>query len=179
MTPPDRRRRLFKRGKPWIRPFQLMDGNDYSKDLKTLWVAHSHDPFEEIDKDISQQEFINIISSSTGNDYYIADDFNVEYEDKGPVAIISVINNDWTIEPHVRYFPWATKRNVLGVTVSFLQMIKWSKRIGVCIVHAKQDYINLFDQCVKYGVLLKLGRMLRGRFDGDDYIYYIPGRRVK
>jgi len=176
MTPKQKRDRLFKKDRPLIRPFQLMENGEYSKDLKILWVAHKVKPFEALSS-TKEEDFIReVLEVTGGKSLYVADDFNDEYEKKGPVGVITVDTDGWKVEPHVDFFPWATKRNILRVSVGFFQMIRYQK-IGVCVVHALKESKNLFDHCIPYGVLHYSGAIFGGDPRGDDYLYSVRGKK--
>ncbi len=129
-------------------------------------------------KDVSQEEFINRIIDLSGRaDFCIADDNNTSYESgSGPIGVCWIFDNGWKVEPHAEFFPWATSRNILRVTVSFLHMMKY-KRIGVCMVYSLKNSVALFNKCTKYGVLFRNGMIPGGDQRGDEYVYSIRGKR--
>lgn len=179
LKPREKRERLFRKGRPIIRPLGFIEGGEYSKDIKILWVAHTQKPWAFMPKGVTQEEFIaRIVELSEHAGLCIADDVNASYKDgKGPVAIFWIFDNGWKAEPHAEYFPWSTTRNILRVTVSFLHMMKY-KKIGVCVVLALKSSVPLFDKCVEYGVLFRSGMIAGGDPRGDEYIYSIRGKKT-
>lgn len=180
MKEKDLRDRLLK-NRPNVRPLQVLTDGGYSDDVKILWVAHKHSPFLGLPQDIPQDQFVmEILRVSEMAEFYVVDDSNQEYSGRGVIALIAAKNDGWKIEPHVEFFPWATKRNVLRTCVAFFQMIRNSRKVGVCVIKSLKDSVNLFNHCIKYfppGVLWKVGRVPNGDQRGDEYIYSIKGRK--
>lgn len=58
-------------------------------------------------------------------------------------------------EPHVLWFPWASKRNKLECTVGFLVELK--KRVPFFIPAMERD-VSFFRHVGKYGVLRQVGK---------------------
>lgn len=178
IKPREKRERLFKNGRPFIRQIEYFDGDQYSKDIKILWVAHQKKPWYSMPKDVTQEEFIERIGDlSTRAAIFVAEDNNSSYkEGKGPVGVFWLFDHGWKVEPHAEVFPWATPRNVLRSYVSFFHMIKY-KKIGVCVAYAMKSTVPLHDKCTEYGVLFRSGMIAGGDPRGDEYIYSIRGKR--
>jgi len=179
MTPKQRRDSLFRHSRPEVRDFVLLDGDQYHKDVKLLWVAHSISPFHEVPPDISQEEFAKMIENAdrTGNLFIIEDD-NKQYDGVGPIAMGYFIHDDWKYEPHINFFPWATKRNILRGAVAGLQLYRYKRSVGCIQVYALEQAKNLFDHVCKYGVLHYVGKVKSGDKRGDQYIYSVRGKKT-
>ena len=178
LKPREKRERLFKKSRPLIRPVQFYDGDQYHNDIKIMWVAHSKNQWDAMPEGINQSEFVEqLMQFSNRSGLYIADDDNNSYKNGiGPVGVCQIFDHGWKVEPHVHFFPWATPRNILRSTVSFLHMMKY-KKIGVCVVCALKSSVPLFDKCTEYGVLFRSGMIAGGDPRGDEYIYSIRGKR--
>lgn len=178
LKPREKRERLFKKGRPIIRQMEFLDGDEYHKDVKVAWVAHSKAKFYSIPDGATQDQFVDIlIDFNRHAGLHLVDDFNSAYKEGiGPVGIVQIGGDDWRALPHVEFFPWATARNILRCTVSFLHMMKY-KKIGVCVIYALKESVPLFDKCTEYGVLFKSGMIAGGSPRGDEYIYSIRGKR--
>ena len=176
MTPKERRERLLK-NRPFIRPLQIYDGSNYHKDMSILWAAHKHKPFYSIDPDLSQERFASEIDSfSKQVELLLIEDDNNSFDSgRGPVCLVGVSSDDWRSEPKAEFFHWASKRNILRSTVTFLQWIQY-KKIGVCVVRSLEDSKNLLDHCRLYGVLFPSGKIIGGDPRGDEYLYSIMGK---
>lgn len=176
MKPKEKRDRLFKSGRPLIRPLVVREGAGYSKDVGILWVAHQHNPFYGFEKD--KETFLDQLETFSDRvSFYMIEDKNTEFKEQGPIGFLYVYNNDWEIEPHVIYFPWATTRNKLKGLVAFLQMVRYSRAIGVCVIHARRDFVPLLDKAKEYGVVHYVGRILNGYGEGDKFIYSVKGKK--
>lgn len=180
MNHKDRRDRLLGK-RPNIRPLEILNDGGYSKDIKILWVGHKLSPFLGLPQDIPQDQFVmEIIKFSNRGDLYVVDDSNSEYDKRGVIALIAVKNDGWKVEPHVEFFPWATKKNILRTVVAFFQMVRNSRKVGVCIIKSLKDSVNLLNHCIKYfppGVLWKVGKIPNGDERGDEYLFSIKGRK--
>ena len=110
MKPKEKRERLFRHSRPNLRAFEFYDGNEYHKDVKILWVAHKQSPFPDFPDE--ENEFINKLAEVEA-EMLVIEDENKQYSDNGPIGVIFVLGNDWKIEPHVEFFSWASKKNIL------------------------------------------------------------------
>ncbi len=180
MNPKVLREQLIKK-RPNVRPLEILNDGGYSKDIKILWVGHRHSPFLGLPTDIPQDQFVmEVLKSANQAEFYVVDDDNNEYDGRGIIALIAVKNDGWKVEPHVEFFPWATNRNVLRTCVAFFQMIRNSRKVGVCVIKSLRGSVNLFNHCIKYfppGVLWKVGKIPNGDQRGDEYLYSIKGRK--
>ena len=178
LKPREKRERLFKNGRPVFRTMEIMEGNEYHRDMAICWVAHSKEPFYSIaatDQSGFARELINL---STQSEFMMAEDINEYYESgQGPVAVIGAASDGWKVEPHVEFFPWATTRNKLRVTVAFFQMVRYRK-IGACVVNSLEDSKPLFDKTASYGVIHFVGKVPNGDPRGDVYLYSIRGKKT-
>jgi hypothetical protein len=174
-----KRDRLFKRGRPLIRPLVIEEDGKPHKDVGLMWVAYKKGAFPLFPKGMTEAQFFDyIVDYSNDVGMYVADDYNSEYEGVGPIGFLSVKTHGIKIEPHADYFPWATTRNKLRSAVSFFQMVRYQK-IGSCIVYSLIDSKPLFDKVQEYGVLNYVGRIPNGdpHGRGDEYLYTIRGKK--
>jgi len=178
MNPSEKRNRLFKSGKPLIRPLEIYNGEGYSKDIGILWTAYKRKPFEILGEGLSQEAFAESIESlSQKADLMVIDDDNKGYQDKGPVVFLSLFSNGWKSQPQVEFFPWATIKNKLRTSVTFLHWIRYSKEIGVIEIRGLKEDKSLLEKCKDYGVLFYSGKVIGGHPKGNEYIYSVKGRK--
>ena len=178
----EKRDRLFRKGRPHIRLLQIYDGDkqaSYHKDVGVLWVGHLKSPFAWLKENLEQVQFAQAIEEIyRGEDLLIVEDDNRHFKNKkGPVALVSLRNDGWKYEPHVQFMPWVTKKNILRVSVAFLQYVRYSKKVGCIVVFSLNDSVALFDKCCEYGVLHRVGMIPNGDSRGDEFLYTIKGKR--
>ena len=178
MKPIEKRERLFRHSRPNLRAFEFYDGNDYHKDVKILWVAHNHKPFYGIDSDIDETEFVSKLGE-VGAEILVIEDDNKQYKNKGPIGIILIYGDDWKIEPHASFFPWATKKNILRSAVAFFQWARNTRKVGCVLAFVLPEGKNLYDRVCKYGVLHYVGKIVNGDPRGDEYLYSVKGSKGK
>jgi len=176
MKPIEKRERLFRHSRPNLRPFELYDGGEYHKDFKILWIAHQREPLEDVDPKCSEREFIEILTER-GAEVLVVEDNNIQFNGVGPIGVFWLFSNEWKIEPHVSFFPWATKRNKLRSSVAFLQWARNSRKIGCVFVVTIAKWNNLADKICSYGVLHYIGKMKNGDPRGDLYLYSVKGKK--
>lgn len=176
MTPRQKRDRLFRSGRPNLRGFELYDGPEYHKDIKILWVAHKRSPLLGLDHSLSESEFINEVVNLSA-EIVIIDDTNPQFRAQGPVGAAIIADNGWRFEPHIIFFPWATKKNMLRSVVGGLQWARHSRRIGCVEIRCGEESVNLFNRACQYGVLHYVGRVVCGSPHGDDYIFSVKGKK--
>lgn len=178
MKPKERRDRLFKTSRPNIREMSLVDQQGYTHDMNILWGAHKMGSFDM--PEASQEDFAEVMTKtmSTFDRKWIIEDKNAQFkEGYGPVGMMYADFNGWSLEPHFEPFSWASTRNRLRSMVSFLQMMRYDKSVGIVNVHSLKDGKGFFNHVSKYGVLKYATKIPDGDIKGDRYIYYIRGRK--
>jgi len=176
MRPLEKRERLFRHSRPNLRAFEFYDGEDYHKDIKILWVAHKQKRFHEFPEGMTQDEFAEKVMNYKAELVIIEDD-NKQYKEAGPIGVIWILGDDWKREPHVEFFTWATKKNILRGCVSFFQWSRNTRKIGCILVYSLKGSKNLFDHVCKYGVLHYVGKVINGDPRGDEYLYSVKGKK--
>lgn len=176
MNPKERRDRLFKSSRPNIREMSLMDNEGYTKDMGILWGAYKMGSFGET----TQEDFAHHMMSEV-QPYakkWLVEDFNAKYESGyGAVGMVCAVYNGWELEPRLEMFPWSTPRNTLRTAVSFLQMMRYNKDIGIVNIYSLEDSKKFFHHVSKYGVLNYATKIPNGDASGDRYIYYVRGKK--
>lgn len=177
----ERRARLFKHDKPFVRPAVLLSEAGLGDDMGVLWAAYKAKSFPLLGEGLDMAGFSKAIIAMASNLHEMAiveDNSKAFGSGRGPVAIIGIRSDGWRHEPHIDYFKWATKRNILRVTVQFLQMARYSKEVGVLIVRSLKPTSGLFMRVAKdYGVLNFVGRIPNGTPRGDEYLFSMMGKK--
>ena len=177
----EKRDRLFRVNRPHIRPLELLNGDNYGKDMAILWAAYKLGSFEErIEPGLEQKEFaaLFITIASGYNLGWMIEDRNAKFKNEyGPIGIVLAVSNGWELEPHFEKFQWASAKNILKSFVAFLQMMRYDKTIGIVNIYSLKDSKNLFDHITEYGVLRYATKIPKGDIRGDRYIYYTHGKR--
>ena len=182
-----RRERLFSKSRPFVRPL------DMTKDSWVLWAAYDlgsfpywkPDPLKEGKFKEPAEFFEHFKQAITGKSsvLMIDDDTSISptkaaFKDKtGPVCMVTIINFGWRIEPYFDFFYWATPRMRLRAVVAFLQMVRHAKEVGVCLVRVIEKGLVLAEHCRPYEVLQPCGKIPFGVPEGDEYLYYVKGRK--
>ena len=179
MTPKERRDILFKKSRPFLRPLEILNGEGYSQDLKTLYVAHKHKPFLGLPEGIEPTDFMAALEQwSSQVPFLVSEDMSPAFEQGGIVAIGTMAFDGWKLEPHVEFMPWASARNKLTTAVAFFQKLRYDSDVGICIIHARGQ--TLFDHAARYfppGFIRKVGKIPHGFPDEDDYLYSVRGKK--
>lgn len=179
MKPKERRNRLFKSSRPNIREMSLIDQQGYSSDMNILWGAYKMGSFK-IEEGAPQDVFAEYMAEEV-QPYakkWIIEDDNPQFSDGyGPVGMMCATYNGWELEPHFEAFKWASKKNILRSVVSFLQMMRYDRDVGIVNVYSRKNTNNLFRHAERYGVLKYAAKIPNGDIMGDRYIYYVRGRK--
>jgi hypothetical protein len=169
----DRRRRLFKKSKPFVRPFE-------KSDLGVLWAAYQHGAFG-IKPGLEQEAFTLEMAKLLQPFpllWVIEDDCKHFKKGRGQIALVGLRSDGWTFEPHPFFFPWARRKNVVRAVVNFFHMM-WSKKdVGVCLVRCGAEQAGFLNHMKKFGVLYQRGRIPLGSPKGDVWIFSINGKRT-
>lgn len=141
-----------------------------------LWAAYKAGSFK-IPDGLDQERFaIEILRRMGAHENFVVEDDSVKFKTKrGPVALVCVAGDGWRYEPVIIFFKWASKRNMLRVSVSFFHKSSLSSKVGVCVVRWGKSV--LLDHLKKYGVLFPRGKIPMGTAMGDEHIYSVLGRK--
>jgi hypothetical protein len=152
MTPKQKRDRLFRKSRPFIRRYK-------EEDAGFMWAAYTKGGFG-LPSGLSQEQFAVALKEvmTAYEDSLVIEDANAGFKSgRGPIGFVGIKSNGWMVEPFVDFYPWATARNVLRANVAFFQMIRYSK-IVMCVVKSLAPTNNLFDRMKSYAVLFPIGR---------------------
>lgn len=180
----ERRERLFRRSRPHVRPF------DVEKDAWVLWAAYDLGSFPNLPQGMKRDDFMAYVlafASAKASVLMIEDDTSVApnkaaFKQKvGPVAMVSIDNyGGWRVEPQFEFFFWATPRMRLAAVVAFLQMVRYAKNIGVCVLRVAEKDVAFCEHVVeRYDLLRPAGKIPNAGPHGADHLFYVKGRREK
>lgn len=178
--PKEFRDRLFKSGKPNVRRVDLLNDDGYGKDMGVLWAAYKMGSFDSIPTGLSQEDFAHLILGFSYNfDLgWMIEDRNIKYSSGiGPVGIMLAKYDGWSLEPHFESFAWASKKNIFRAFVSYFQMMRYDKDVGVVNVYSMNNDVAFFKHLKEYGVLNYVGRVPGGSRFGDKNVFYVRGRK--
>ena len=163
----DRRDRLFRDGKPDIRPAVL-------DDMRWFWAAARRDGFDGTPDQFTAgvQNYISEADSVT-----ILGDTNSEFANgRGPVGVVLANYDGWALVPHVLWFPWATPRNILRCSVGYLHSMRYARGVGVIKVLSDEHNADWFRRLKRYVAISKAGMIPGGKAGSDEHIFYLRGR---
>lgn len=169
------RERVLKRDEPRVRPLE-------DKDAWVLYAAYDLGSFPKMPKGMKPAEvFAAIRAWRERHSSVVIIEANHKYfrERRGPVAMVTIDNFGWQIEPQVDFFFWATPRQRLSAVVGFLHMTRWSREVGVCVVRVEEKDKDFCEHLYKYDLLRPLGKLPNAREEGSEHIYFLKGRREK
>jgi hypothetical protein len=169
-----KRERLFKRSKPFFRPFT-------DNDLGILWAAYKKGGFK-LPEDLKEQDFLDLWKQiEVGWNYTVIgeDDCKAYKSGRGPVCMIAARTDGWKHEPHIEWFPWASTRNILRGSVAYLHKTRYDKQVGVCLMRSLEETRHLFERLEQYGVAFPVGKVPFGDARGDEYLFYVKGNKTQ
>lgn len=124
---------------------------------------------EDLDYDAFGAEFINIVS---GGEFYIgiAPNRASKEHTEIPVCLISVTRWHGTLgEPHVFWFPWATKRNKVETVLKFLTEMRRDMTLAIFV---REEFVPFFDRMKEYGVIKHNCKVFKFWPDGGGGRFY-------
>lgn len=173
MTPKERKDLLFKKSRPDIRRFEVMDGEKYSKDVGILWAAYKAGSFS-IREGMTQEEFmaeIDTTMSGFQSVWVIDDDTKIYSSGRGPIGLVGANSSGLIVEPRFMFFKWANCRNILKATVAVLNKMRGSLRTGIILIRADKAKRIIADHMKKYELLFFIGKS-----GENEYLYSGRGR---
>lgn len=145
------------------------------QDMPIMCVAHERGAFA-LPASTTPDELAARLRSWDG--VLVVDDENANFNaGKGPVALVKVSFDGWKLTPEVIKFPWATKQNLLRCTAAFLDDMKRSKDVGVCLVWCKETSLKLMDRMVDLRLIYRSGHVPNGFADSAMNIFNVSGRK--
>ena len=156
---------IFKKGRPFVRPLK-----DDNSDIGILWVSYKAGSFKMLPNDLTQEAFLEFIDSLRAKytDVWLVEDVNAAFPTagKGPVMVVGTMRQAMVLKAEWNPLAWASNRNLLRCVVSFLNMIKHSKKNGVCMVTSKKSDRKFWFHFRKYDLLHYIGRVAQ-----DEYLF--------
>lgn len=141
--------------------------------MPILWAAYKAGSFD-APPEMTQEVFAEwvIDHSRAFKDLFVGEDKSKAFQGGlGPVVVVGVNQQNLLVEVVGQAFKWATKRNILRLSVSFLHMITLSKKTGVCMVKTDGRSQKLADHMKDYRLLFYIGKTGQ-----DEYLYGVRGR---
>ena len=139
--------------------------------MGVIWAAYKAGSLPQIPEGIEQEEFAQIVTDwlARFQSSLIIEDYTKAFKSgRGPVAMIVVANDGEIIKPFGLSFTWATVRNKLRSLVSFLQMVKYSSDVGLCVLYGTFEEDNILQRQRRYGHNL---------WHVGNGIWCLPGRK--
>lgn len=184
----ERRERLFAKAEPRVRPF------DYKRDAWVLWAAYDLGSFPVLKPPVgpgqhvegrfkTPEEFFayfNTFAMSKSAVLMVEENHKFFREKRGPVAMVALEQDGWKVMPQFEFFQWATRRHRLAAAVSVLNLYRYSKTHGACVLSVGEKD-EPFCQHVRdqYGLLRFVGKVDNGRADGDELIWSVPMKNAR
>ncbi len=172
---PKEKRDLLLRDRPHVRRCDLTN----LKDVGILWADYQRGNFK-APPGLSKEQFaeaVKDIALFCEQIWFVEDNTRAFQSGRGPVSLVSVRTDGWKYEPRAHHFSWASKRNKARSVVAFLQMMRYDKEVGACVVFGGEDEKVFLDALRDYGVLYASGKVQHGLPEGTAYIYSIKGKR--
>lgn len=171
----ERRERLLKRGEPFVRPLDL------AKDAWVLWAAYDLKSFPSLPRGLKTEQLFELVGAwAKRHSQVLLIEANHKFyrEKRGPIAMVTIDNFDWQIEPRFDFFFWATKRQRLAAAVAFLQMIRHTRKVGVCVVRVDEKDVPFCEHIAeRYELLEKCGELPNASPSGTQYLFCRTGKR--
>lgn len=173
-----RRERLMRYTSPRCRPFEMQ------RDAWVLWGAYDLGSFPAMPNGLQPEQFMAFVRdfvASKASCLVVEEDHRYFRDKRGPVALISIDNylGGWRIEPQFDFFFWASKRQRLAAVVSFLQMVRYAKDVGVCVVRVADKDVAFCEHLYQYDLLRGCGKLPNASPFGTEHIFYVKGRKSK
>lgn len=171
----EKRERLLKREAPRVRPIE-------KKDAWVLYAAYDLGSFPALPKGLKPRDLFACVAEwAKRHSSLLIIEANHKYfrEKRGPVALVTIDNFGWQIEPQIDYFFWTTKRQRLAAAVSFLHMVRYSRDVGVCVVRVADKDVAFCEHLYEYDLLRLCGKLPNASPDGTQNIFYLKGRRQR
>lgn len=142
-----------------------------------LWAAYDLGSFPLMKAEMTKEEFaahVRGIAMSHSSMLIVEDKCRYFREGRGPVALVTIDNLVWRIEPFCDFFRWTTPRMKLRVAVSFLTMLRSDKAIRFSFWHCIGKFEKFYDRMRDYGI--PVGKVPVG--DGE-FMFHMRGKRAQ
>ena len=122
--------------------------------MGVLWAAYKAGSLPQIPEDVTQEEFAELIINwliHFQSAFIIEDKTKAFSGGRGPIALVVVASDGEIIKPFGVVFTWATVRNVLRALVSFLQYVKHSSDVSLCVIYGTREESEILERQRRYG----------------------------
>lgn len=161
---------LFAKSKPIFKPADV----DL---LNWMWTAYKMSGQNGVDEATFKENQTAILSQYSR--LSVAVDRNDGFRGHaGPVCLIASMYDGWRLEPHIQWFPWATPRNKVRVTVGLLIALRHSQDVGVTVVRSDEKNAEFFHRLKRYVPIYHSGSIRFGRPGGADVLFSVRGKRT-
>lgn len=178
-----RRERLYRQTNPRVRPFE------FARDAWVLWAAYDLGSFPALKRDAKSEgrfkkpvEFYDYFAAfALGKSQVLVVEEDHKYfsQKRGPVCLVSIDNYGWRVEPQFDFFYWASRRHRLAAAVSYLQMTRYSKEVGVCVLRVAEKDVEFCRHLTeRYDLLRPYGEIPNARAEGREYLFGVTGRKT-
>lgn len=135
-----------------------------------MWLSYKMGGFPELAEDIKEPNFVDEIAPLIDryDDAVIGLAKNPKKDEIIPVCLFTVEFAGW-VSPHVRWFPWATSRNKIEVTIRFLMK---TVENYTTVVHCNDTDRPFFAHLCKYGIMRPVGHVDGFFEDGGKIMMY-------
>ena len=168
----ENRDKLFKKSRPNVRRLEVMDGEQYGKDVGVLWAAYKAGSFNLPEMDPSKfAQWVEQMGNVFQQIWLVDDDNKAFTSGSGPVGMVLVNTSGLLVSADGKAFKWASTKNKLRCSVAFLQMVRHSKKTGICAVKGKKDDLPLLHHLKAYDVLHYVGKVA-----DNEWLFSVRGR---
>jgi hypothetical protein len=119
-----------------------------------MFAAYQKGAFNDIEPGLSFNTFADFIIHEFGQtEMYVGIAPNSESREHTEIPVGIFIVTRWhnTLgEPHTFWFPWATPRNKIEVTLKFLTEMR---RDMTLLLFVREEFVKFFDRMKEYGVV--------------------------
>jgi hypothetical protein len=134
---------------------QIGDASGYGPDMGILWAAYKAGSFGFEGR--NQTEFAESMLEffSAYDSIWMVDDESNAYPTKrGPVGMFVVRSDGNIIQPDFNHFKWASKKNIMRSIVSFLNWVRFSKDVTLCVFGSNNESKQLYWRMREFGIML-------------------------
>lgn len=155
--------RLFKNRKIAVEPTT-------EQDFKWLWAAYKKGAFSNtIQPDLDRDSFVEFVIAASE----IVSGLYTVFNGDMAIGLISVAakrfgDADYG-EPHIDWFPWATKRNKIEGLAKFILTYRNEYPI---FIQSGEETLKFVTHIAKYGILRRVGKL-----DQNGVVYFFESMR--
>jgi len=156
-------------------------GKEWTPDLEVLWKEYEQNPYLFFPEQLTQQSFLRTLElMSKRLDLFVVEPSKKANSTHPVIGLIMAHDKEWFYEPHVKFFNWATDKDIYRTYFSFMEKLRKSPKVAYALFYCfakDRKSINISDRSLKHGLVDEKRFVKKNGSAEDQYVYILRGSK--